>query len=262
MSDYSLSQKCMAEALGTFMIIGGGCGMVCAVRYAKYPTGPLVIPVVFGLAVGMAVYATRDVSGAHLNPAITAAFAVNRPEACPKEIVLPYDGSQIVGATVAGALNYLIYNRGIKDWEASQKIIRGTMGSCSSFDGAFGMVPNSLFCPKSWMVLAIECGVTAALAFTIFALVDNEKTVPSGAAPALIGATVTGLCAQFAALTGCGMNPARDLGPRFVTALCGWGKEACSRAWWAYSVGPVAGAILGGAMYDYTIRKRKKEGKY
>jgi len=262
MSDYSLSQKCLAEALGTFMIIGGGCGMVCAVRYAKYPTGPLVIPVVFGLSVAIAVYATRDVSGAHLNPAITAAFAVNRPENCPKELILPYVGSQILGATAAGALNYTLYNRGIKAWETAEKIVRGAKNSCVSFDGAFGMVPSALICPKSWIVVAAEVGMTAALTFTIFALVDDEKSVPTGAAPALIGATVTGLCAQFAAVTGCGMNPARDLGPRVVTAICGWGKEAWSRAWWAYTVGPVIGAVLGGALHDAMIKKKKKTAKY
>jgi glycerol uptake facilitator protein len=66
------------------MIVAGGCGTVAAVRYANYPMGPLGFPLIFGAAVALAVYATRDISGAHLNPAVTGAFAIYRPEECPK----------------------------------------------------------------------------------------------------------------------------------------------------------------------------------
>jgi glycerol uptake facilitator protein len=66
------------------MIVAGGCGTVAAVRYANYPMGPLGVPLIFGAAVALAVYATRDISGAHLNPAVTGAFAIYRPEECPK----------------------------------------------------------------------------------------------------------------------------------------------------------------------------------
>ena len=249
----------MAEALGTAMIIGGGCGTVCAIRYASYPSGPLVVPVIFGLSVSLAIYCTRDVSGAHINPAMTAAFALNRPHAFPKENVFPYWIAQMLGAAGAAALNYLIFKQGIKAWEASQKIVRGTKASAASFDGAFGMIPNKNLISKNLGVLAAEFGMTAALSFIIFALTDEEKSVPSAAAPALIGATVTALVAPFAAVTGCGMNPARDLGPRLVTAFCGWGSAALSRAWWAYTLGPLFGAVFGGALHEWTFKKKIKK---
>lgn len=262
MSDYLLPQKCLAEALGTFMLVGGGCGVVCAIRYANLPANPMTVPVIFGLAVTLAIYSTGDISGAHINPAMTAAFAVNRPESFPKAYALPYMAAQMLGATAAGAINYLLYNRGIKALESSEKIIRGTKGSASSFNGAFGMIPNPILMPQTWLVVLAEFAMTSALSFTIFALTDEESSVPPSAAPALIGATVTGLVAQFAPVTGCGMNPARDLGPRIITAFCGWGKEALSKAWWAYTVGPMAGAVFGGALYNYTIKKKKKETKH
>ena len=94
--------------------------------------------------------------------------------------------------------------------------------------------------------------------FTIFALTDEKKSVPSGAAPALIGTTVTALAAQFAPVTGCGMNPARDLGPRLVTAATGWGPAAWHPAWWVYSAGPIIGAVLGGATYNTLMTNKKK----
>ena len=73
--------------------------------------------------------------------------------------------------------------------------------------------------------------------------------VAPAAQPALIGATVTTLICTFGPVTGCGMNPARDLGPRLVTLLIGgWGTAAASYAW-IYSLGPLIGGPLG--MYAY-----------
>lgn len=251
---YSIWQKCMAEAIGAGIIVAGGCGTVCAWKFANWPMGPLGVPFSFGTSVALAIYMTRDVSGAHLNPAITASLALNRPKDCPKNIVAPYIASQVAGATVAGGLNYAIYKRHIAAFEATQKIVRGAPGSYSIYNGAFGMIPCKTIRPLG--ALALEIGMTAALAFVIFGVTDIDKTVPVDAGPALIGLTVAGLAGQFAPLTGCGMNPARDLGPRLVTAATGWGSQAWHPAWWTYSVGPIMGAILGGSIYRATLEKR------
>ena len=87
------------------------------------------------------------------------------------------------------------------------------------------------------------------LAFCIFAFTDEANTMPPDAAPLAIGATVTTLISTFGPVTGCGMNPARDLGPRLVTLCTGWGGAALSSAW-VYTLGPVAGAVLGGKAYQ------------
>jgi len=101
--------------------------------------------------------------------------------------------------------------------------------------------------------------LAAALAFMIFALTDADNTaVPKGAAPALIGLTVGTLVSQFGCVTGAGMNPARDLGPRLVTALAGWGGASLSKGWWIYTVGPVLGACAGAAMYKQVFTKKGK----
>ena len=69
-------QKCLAEAVGTGIIIQGGCGVVCALKYAGSTIGPGAIAAVWGASVALAVYATANISGAHLNPAVTAALTV------------------------------------------------------------------------------------------------------------------------------------------------------------------------------------------
>jgi len=245
----TLFQKCVAEAIGTGVIVGGGCTVVSAMKYAGAPIGPLAIALGFGGSVMMAVYATRDVSGAHLNPAVTAALAVNRPEAVPTETIGPYMLAQLVGATLAGALNYATYRGAIIAAEAEAGIIRGTTASMAMYDGAFGMLINRKFVRTPGAFL-VEFGATAALAFMIFTITDPAKSVPDAAGPALVGGTVATLILGTAPLTGCGMNPARDLGPRLVTALAGWGSAAVSPGCWVYVAGPIAGAVAGGALYN------------
>ena len=237
--------------------MGGGLGTVCAQRYANYPLGMMGVPMVFGACVTMAVFCTRDISGAHLNPAMTAAFALNRPADAPPKIWAPYIASQMIGATAAGAINYAIYKRGIVAHEVAEKIVRGAPGSYTSASGAFGMMHNSALLKIRGSFLC-EIGMTAALAFVIFALTDPDKTVPADAAPCLIGATVTCLATQFQCVTSCGMNPARDLGPRLVTYGMGWGNAAFHPGWWIFTAGPILGALLGSSLYQVTLAKKKK----
>jgi glycerol uptake facilitator protein len=243
----------MAEATGIFMIMTGGCGFVCANKYAKWPVGPMGGPGVFALAVMLAVYTTRDVSGAHLNPAITATLALNRPADCPKEIIAPYLASQMVGATLGAGVNYLIFRNGIKQYEKTHGLTRGAKGSCDAFNGAFGMVADRRLMPKSWMVFAAEVAMTGGLAFIVFGLTDPKKSVPAAAQPVGIAALVFTVASQGAPVTGCGMNPARDLGPRIITQMAGWGRANWSFAWWAYTAGPIVGACLGGFLYNQIL---------
>ena len=108
----SLLERCTAEAIGTSMIIGGGCGSVCAARFVPgYALGPLGVSMAFGASVALAVYMTRDVSGAHLNPAITAALAVHRPDAVSPYEAACYMGAQLTGATLAAVRDCMLSAR-------------------------------------------------------------------------------------------------------------------------------------------------------
>ena len=242
----SLLAKCVAEAIGTGIIIQGGCGVVAAVKYAGSGMGSFGISIIWGVSVMLAVYATAPVSGAHLNPAVTCALVAC--DKAPAEEAPYYIGAQLAGATIAGAVNYLIFSAGIAALEASQSVVRGSAASTAIFHGAFGMVPTAALVGPVGAFVA-EVWMTSVLAFCIFAFTDPAGAVPDGAAPAMIGATVATLVAVFGPVTGCGMNPARDLGPRLVTLCTGWGGAARSSAW-VYTLGPVAGAVLGGKAYQ------------
>jgi len=245
----SIVQKLVAEAAGTFTIVSVGCGVVCAAKYAGSPISPFGIAATWGMGVALAVYATRDISGAHLNPAITAALAVNSPSPdMPPSHSVAYVAAQTFGATLAGGLNYAIFRKGIEALEVKEGVKRGSRGSASIFNGAFGMIPNTALIRTPAGALAVEVACTGIFGFLVFAMTDDGNSIPPDAAPPLIGSAVAALVAIFGPVTGCGMNPARDLGPRLVTAATGWGRAARSN-WWVYTAGPVVGAVFGGGAY-------------
>ena len=107
----SLEKRCLAEAIGTAIIVQGGCGCVCALKYAGASYGQFGLAAIWGASVALAAYSTRAVSGAHLNPAVTAALVAN--ELFPQEEAPMYMAAQLVGATVAGAVNYAVFASGI-----------------------------------------------------------------------------------------------------------------------------------------------------
>ena len=155
-------------------------------------------------------YATRDVSGAHLNPAITMHLVVNDGLDL-MNVAVPYIASQIAGATIAGGINYAMYRSGIQALHvAENKIKRGTAASNALFNGAFHMIPNKKLVTTTPGALVVEACLTGCLVFMISALTDQEKTVPSIYAPTLVGTVVAALVIPGAPLTGCGMNPARE----------------------------------------------------
>ena len=266
----SLAVRCLAEAVGTAIIVQGGCGCVAALKYAGANFTTFGLATTWGATVALAVYATRAISGAHLNPAVTTALVANdyyeavvvgggeisRDLRARIEEAPLYIGSQLLGATVAGAINYVLFSAGIAASEAAASITRGTAASTASFAGAFGMVPNTALMGAGGAFVA-EVYMTAILLFMISAITDGSTgSVPDAAAPAAIGATVAMLICTFGPVTGCGMNPARDLGPRAVTLLTGWGSAALT-SWWVYTLGPLVGGAIGVAAYR-ELRKQSK----
>lgn len=99
----SLASRCVAEAIGTGIIIAGGCGAVCSVKYAASNKTLFGLAACWGASVALAVYITRAVSGAHLNPAVTLALtAIGK---APVEEAAPYISAQCLGAFLAAAAN-------------------------------------------------------------------------------------------------------------------------------------------------------------
>jgi aquaporin Z len=198
-------KRLFAEAFGTFALVFAGTGAIIINDVSQGAITHVGIALTFGLVVMAMIYALGDVSGAHLNPAVTLAFWAGGR--FPAGSVLPYIVSQLAGALTASILLRLVFPH-------------PTLGATIP---AFG--------PGQSLVLEIV--LTLILMFVILSVSSGskEKGIMAGAA---IGAVVA-FEAMFAGpISGASMNPARSLAPALVS-----GRIA---EVWVYVVGPVVGA--------------------
>ncbi|MFF4907532.1 MIP/aquaporin family protein [Streptomyces sp. NPDC001260] len=265
--------ECLAEFLGTFVLISFGCGVV-AMAVAALPgsgrtSGPTTIFVGVGdwllitwgwaMAVVFGIYVAGGVSGAHLNPAVTLAFAVRRKFAWAK--VLPYWGSQLVGAFTGAALVYGVYHNAIGAFDGAMKGPKTNGHTLASFS-IFGTFPAPYFHGGIWGPLIDQIVGTAFLVMLVVAVIDMRNTaVQANLGPLVIGFVVAAIGMSYGANAGYAINPARDFGPRLFTWLAGW-KElalpgslsgAFSAYWWIPIVGPLIGGVIGVLVYDLFI---------
>jgi aquaporin NIP len=209
-----LPQRLAAEALGTFVLVSAGCGAI-VVEARTGSLGHLGVALTFGLVVACMVAAVGHVSGAHLNPAVTVAFALFRH--FPRRDVPLYVAAQLAGA-LAGA--------------GTLRLLFGTdQGSLGATAPASGSVQSFL----------LEVLLTACLMFVITAVATDTRAVGQLAALA-IGAAVTVDALWGGPISGASMNPARSFAPALVAGL--W------RAHWVYWAGPLLGAALGAGAYQ------------
>jgi len=246
-----LFREMLAELFGTFLIVFIGTGSVSSAIFTDSLVGLFQIASVWIIAVTIAICTTASISGAHLNPAISIAFAMVRPsKSFNWTKVLPYSMSQCLGAILGSWLNFVLYGSSIAAFEAKHGILRGAASGIKSAKcfGEYFVFPVT----TTTAFLAESIG-TAILAFVIFALTHPKNdTVKSGFVPPLIGLTVGGLISVLAPLTQAGFNPARDFGPRIVAWFAGW-KTVAFRSSWLYIVAPIVGAAFGAALADHVL---------
>jgi len=128
----SLGARCLAEALGTFILVFFGCGAVHAAVLANAQSGLWQVAIVWGVAVMLAVYDVGGISGAHINPAITIALAAWGRVS--RSLVLPYLGSQLTGAFLAAAALFALYDPFMRALEKDKEVVRGQAGDLGGRD--------------------------------------------------------------------------------------------------------------------------------
>ncbi|WP_349899253.1 MIP/aquaporin family protein [Parafrigoribacterium soli] len=263
----------LAEFLGTFVLIALGDGVV-AMTVAALPgsgrtSGATTfflgagdwMPIAWGwaFAVAFGVYIAGGVSGAHLNPAVTLAFAVRRKFAWRK--VLPYIVAQVVGAFAGAALVYAVYWQAIDAFNKASKTARDAAGGLATYS-IFATFPAPYYNGDSWGPLLDQIVGTALLVMAIVALIDSRNTaVKANLGPLIIGFVVAAIGLSFGANAGYAINPARDFGPRLFAWMAGWGQTALpgtidgSFSWyfWVPIIGPLIGGIIGVLIYDLFI---------
>ncbi|HZK18638.1 MAG TPA: MIP/aquaporin family protein [Clostridia bacterium] len=243
----SLTKKFLAELIGTWMLvlIGPGAAAVTLMLAqgrnvaSDFSIGIgalggladwLAIGLAFGFVIAAAIYIFGNVSGAHINPAVTVGLWASKR--LPSNELLPYLGGQFIGAVLGSATLFAML--GIKG---------ATVGGL----GAPGPFPGISLTG----VFIAEMVGTFILMLTIMAIcVDNRA--PKGWNGWIVGMIVAGVITTMGNISGQGINPARSFGPIFMNSMVGgpdgWGTI------WIYLLAPIVGAVLAVLVYDLLIK--------
>jgi glycerol uptake facilitator protein len=241
--------RMIAEFLGTMILIALGDGVVAMV--VLFDTGVpgevskggyTNITLGWGLAVLMGICVAGRVSGAHLNPAVTLALAVFRGFAWRE--VVPYVVAQVAGAFVGAALVYLNYLPAFLKVDPELRTTAAVFATAPAF-------------PEAWIFGLVDQVIgTALLLALVLAVTDPENLAAPPALQALfVGLIVVAIGVSWGGMHGYAINPARDFGPRLFTFVAGFQNTGfATDAWWVPIAGPLAGGLIGAAVYDWLIR--------
>jgi len=230
----------IAEFFGTMLLVLLGDGVVAGVllkRTKSENAGWLTIVLAWGLAVTMGVYAVGQISGAHLNPAVTLGLLVDG--SFPSDQVVGYIVAQFAGAFAGAVLVWLVYLPHWKETpDAAAKLAVFSTGP--AIRNTFANVVSEII-------------ATAVLVLGILLIGANKFA--DGLNPIVVGALIVAIGLSLGGTTGFAINPARDLGPRiahFLLPIHNKGDSDWSYAWIPV-VGPLLGGVLGALVYNWVF---------
>lgn len=249
----------LGELIGTFILVFFGCGSVAVTVLYSAHTGLFQIAVLWGTAVALAIYATRNISCAHLNPAVSIAMVVANRMSVKK--IPHYLSGQFSGAFLAAMVIYALFSSSITNYEAVHGIVRGSSESIKTAMMFGEYYPNPGFTAVASVntvnAFLAEFIGTFALVFMVFSLTEgcNTGRPDETFSPLFIGGSVTVIISVIAPLTQAGLNPARDLSPRLFSYLAGWGHAAFQNDNYGFLAVYVLAPICGGVLSALLFRK-------
>ena len=228
-------KKYIAEAIGTCTLVVLGCGTAMLVGCdAASGGGYILTALAFGLSIVAMAYSIGNISGCHINPAVT--LGVYMSGGMEKKDVSGYVIAQCIGALVGSALLAAIFALGgVKD-------MTGGLGT----NGLAGVGGNA------FAGLLVEIVLTFIFVTCILG-VTSSKAGHGSFGGLVIGLTLTGVHILGIGLTGTSVNPARSIGPAIVAAVTG--NAAPLASLWVFVVGPLVGAGLAAYCYKYLEKK-------
>ncbi|PKF62588.1 aquaporin Z [Psychromonas sp. psych-6C06] len=224
-----LKKKLVAEFIGTFWLVLGGCGSaVLAAGYPELGIGFVGVSLAFGLTVLTMAYAIGHISGCHLNPAVSVGLYMGGRFS--KTELLPYIVAQVIGGIAGAAVLYLI---------ASGKV---------GFDASAGFASNGYgaHSPDGYgLVAALTAEIVLTFMFLIIILGATDKRAPAGFAPIAIGLGLTLIHLISIPVTNTSVNPARS------TAVAIFQGDWAISQLWLFWVAPIVGALIAGVVYKW-----------
>lgn len=246
---FTLMQECIAEFLGTMVLILFGVGVVAMVVLFANPELPGAavnggytnITFGWGFGVLMGIFVAGTISGAHLNPAVSVGLAATGR--FPWSKVLPYSLAQLLGAFVGAAIVYAVYHA---QWVVADPTFSNTAGVFATFPAHPGFWPGF-----------VDQVVGTALLMGLILAIGDKLNNKGGASwgPLAVAMVVMAIGMSFGAMNGYAINPARDLGPRLFAAIAGFQNNGFENLsiWTIPILGPLVGSVLGAFIYDWGI---------
>jgi len=235
----SLSKRAIAEFIGTFWLVFGGCGSaVLAAGFPSLGIGFLGVALAFGLTVLTMAFAIGHISGCHLNPAVSVGLVVGKR--FPASDLLAYVVAQVAGAIAAAAVLFVI---------ASGK---------AGFDLAGGFASNGYaeHSPGGYSLMAcLVAEVVLTFMFLMIIQGATDRRAPQGFAPIAIGLGRTLIHLVGIPVTNTSVNPARSTGPALFVG--GWAIKQL----WLFWLAPIVGAALAGIVYPLVLGESETERK-
>jgi MIP family channel proteins len=223
----NMARAATAEAVGTFLLVLVGTAVATAATLGKNTAGPaydsLAIALSFGLVLVAIVAALGQVSGAHVNPAVTIGLAVTGK--FPWRYVPAYIVAQIVGAIVAALAVWVAYGQ-------------------AAYDKAHLGTPTPAHGASDLQVVLVEALIAFLLVFTVMAVATDKRT-PAGVAPLSIGFALAAGVLLGGPVSGGAGNPARALGPEIVSGTY--------TAVALYIIGPLLGGVIAAVLYARVV---------
>jgi aquaporin Z len=226
-------KKLVAEFIGTFWLVLGGCGSaVLAAAFPEVGIGLVGVSLAFGLTVLTIAYSLGHISGAHLNPAVSIGlWAGGR---FSSKDLFPYIAAQILGGLLAAGVLYVIAT--------------GNGSAIGNF-AANGYGEHS---PGKYdLMAALVCEIVMTFMFLIVILGATDKKAPAGFAGLAIGLALTLIHLISIPVTNTSVNPARSISQAVFVG--GWAIEQL----WLFILAPIVGAALAGLVYKYLGGKGK-----
>ena len=224
-----ISKKLVAEFIGTFWLVLGGCGSaVISAAFPEVGIGLAGVALAFGLTVLTMAYAIGHISGCHLNPAVTVGLWAGGKH--PAGEVLPYIAAQVLGAVV-GAYVLLTIASGAPGFDLAGGLASNGYGEHSP--GGYSLAAGFL----------TEVVMTLMFVFIILGVIHHRA--PVGFAGIAIGLGLTLIHLISIPVTNTSVNPARSTGPALMVGDWALGQL------WLFWVAPIIGALIAGAVYRW-----------
>lgn len=243
-----LLRQALAECLGTLVLVMFGCGSVAQLVLSGGSHGQfLTVNFAFGFAATLGVLVSGQVSGGHLNPALTFALCLLGREPWRKMPV--YFLAQTVGAFLGAGVIFGMYFDALWFFGNDNLLVsNGTAGIFATYPSQHLTLLNGFF---DQMI------GTAALIVCLLAIVDPyNNPIPRGLEAFTVGFVVLVIGLSMGFNSGYAVNPARDFGPRLFTAIAGWGTEVFTTGphWWLVPIfAPFLGAFIGVLVYQFMV---------